>query len=194
MSKPKLYASFDIEADGSSPANNSMLSNGIVFFNSNGTEIKSFQRNIKPLPDKTQEKRCMTEFWDKFPDVWKFVNSNQITAIEFCQELETILLELEKTYQIIWVASPAAYDWQWLNSYYDKFKSQNAPNIGFSAKCVSTLFWTYCRLNKINAKEDQEKLRETLSEGFKHTHNPEDDAREQGKMFINLCKLMNIPL
>src|SRR5437879_2557662 len=118
----KLYASFDIEADGSCPAKNSMLSIGIVFFNGAGKEVRTYQRNIKPLPGKEQEKRCMVEFWAKHPDVWAFVTSNQVDAKVFVDELAAILADLTKDgSQVTWVAHPAAYDWQWLKNYYDTF-------------------------------------------------------------------------
>ncbi|AYV78094.1 MAG: hypothetical protein Edafosvirus5_12 [Edafosvirus sp.] len=194
MSKKKLYASFDIEADGEVPVKNSMLSIGIVFFEPDGKEIKSYQRNLLPLSDRVQDPKCMSEFWSKHPESWKFVTSNQIDAKDFVKELEDILTTLNKTYDISFVAHPAAYDWQWLKSYYELFKSESAPNLGFSARCASTLFWTYCKQNNIISKKDLEEFRKTLSAGFTLTHNPEDDAREQGTVFINLCKKMNISL
>ena len=188
-----LYASFDIESDGSIPCKNSMLSFGMVLFNAAGEEIRRYQRNIIPLPGHKQEQRCMDEFWSKHPDVCKFVNSDTVDASTFVRELEVILHEY-KDYRINWIANPAAFDWQWLKNYYDQFRSSDkAPDIGFSAKCISTLFWAYCASNGIEGARKQA-LSKELSEGCQHTHNPEDDAREQGRMFFNLCKLMKIPL
>lgn len=40
----------------------------------------------------------------------------------------------------------------------------------------------------------KEKFIENISDGLKATHNPEDDARKQARMFINLQKLSGITL
>ncbi|AYV84382.1 MAG: exonuclease [Hyperionvirus sp.] len=193
MAREKLYASFDVEVDGPIPLKHSMISIGIVFFDSNGDEIQSYQRNIKPVANKIQDPKVMTDFWSKFPDVWQFITSNQVEPAVFVMELSKILKLLGRTYDMVWVAHPAAFDWQWLKNYYEFFRAEDMPELGYTARCGSTLFWAYCKQNKIEKKE-QDALRERLCEGLKHTHNPNDDAREQGKMFINLCKLMNISL
>ncbi len=48
-------------------------------------------------------------------------------------------------------------------------------------------------MNNIEGKKKDELL-EKLSDGLKLTHNPEDDARKQGRVFFNLCKLLKIEL
>lgn len=68
--KPKLYASFDVEADNDSPTVGNMLSIGVAFFDVDGYLHDTFSANLKELPDKVQGERCMNEFWNKNPKLW----------------------------------------------------------------------------------------------------------------------------
>jgi hypothetical protein len=189
-----LYLSFDVEADGSCPLLNNMLSLGIAGYDSNGKEIVSFQRNILPIKGHEPEQRCMDEFWSKEPEAWIFVNTNRVTPQKAMGDLADLLTNLKKSnWKIIWVARPAAYDWQWIKNYYDAFAPKNAPPIGYSAKCLSTMWWLYVKQNNL-CKEEDSNMWKTLTEGFPHTHNPLDDARSQGTAFIKLSKLMTINL
>ncbi len=190
--KQKIYISFDIEADGPSPEINSMISFGLVAFDKT-KEIFSYQANIKPRADRCIDERCIEEFWNQNLEMWDFVNSDQISPEKFALDIENILIAY-KDYDITWTGYPAAYDWQWLNAYYNKYKSENAPNIGYSAKCTSTMLWAYCKINKIAGKEEKATLWNELSENYKLTHNPEDDARAQGYIFMNLSKKLGIAL
>jgi DNA polymerase III alpha subunit (gram-positive type) len=191
----KVYASFDIEADGAVPVLHNMLSLGISFHDSEGNKLKEFQRNIKPLPGRQAEKKCMEEFWDKNPEAWKSATSNQCEAKDVISDLVKILQEFQQSKcNVTWIAAPASFDWQWLKNYYEMFKSETDPELGFSARCISTLFWTYCQVNGVLSKDDQAKLRKELTVGHTHTHKSLDDATEQASLFFGLCKLMNINL
>jgi hypothetical protein len=59
-----VFAHFDIEADGPSPVQNSMLSLGIVFSNVKGEEIGFFLGDMEPLPGHTSDVYTMTNFWE----------------------------------------------------------------------------------------------------------------------------------
>ena len=192
--KKTLYLSFDIEADGPSPSVNSMLSIGIWGFDTNGREIATFQRNIKPHPSRTEDLPTKVRFWDKNLKIKEFVSTNQADA-EFCMEEIMIFYEglKDKGYNIKWVARPSAYDWQWLNCYYNEFGPEGKSSIGYSALCISTLLTAFCKLHKVS--DDQwDGLWAELTEGEKITHNPLDDARCQGKVMFNLMNKMNIRL
>jgi hypothetical protein len=195
--KGKAYFSFDIEADGPGSSVNSMLSIGIYAFDRNGKKIDIFQRNIVPPPNRIMDEATKKEFWDKHPKMWKFVQTNQVSAFQCMKDLGEFYLSIkQKGYASIeWVAFPAAYDWQWLNTYYSEFGSKNKPYIGFKATCASTLFNYYCKLHKIKSKKDRDALWDELKEDQNTTHNSLDDAMCQGRVFFNLItKKMKIKL
>ncbi len=146
------------------------------------------------MEDHKADDHCMQEFWSKEPEAWEFVNTDQVKASHAMRDLSNFIKSFkDEKKQIVWVARPSAYDWQWIKNYYETFKPENAENIGFSSRCISTLWWSYCKQNKLS--DEQEKLVwDELKEGLPHTHNPIDDARSQGTAFINLCKRMDIKL
>lgn len=182
----KVFLSLDIEADGPSPALNNMRSIGIVAFDQTGKEIWRLQRNLKPLKNHTEEKKCMEEFWNVRPELWKFVNSHAIEPLTLIEELEIILTENPN---VTWICYPAAYDWQWLNYYYCLLKSRRAPDVGHTARCIRTMLHVYCQQNNI---ADQAELMKELTDGLELTHNPENDARYQGRLYFNLCERLKI--
>jgi hypothetical protein len=189
----RLYASFDIEADGSSPAQNSMLSFGLVLFDSTGKEIDKLQINLKPRVGAEQEKRCMDEFWAKNPEVWKFVQTDAQEPQEFGTRVAALLVKY-KDHRVTWVANPAAYDWQWVKFYYELYKPVGAPDIGYSAKCIGTLYWTWFRIGSVHTLmlDDEDLAEQQWMQKLKAPghmdHNPEHDARVQGRFFFELCE------
>lgn len=185
MSNGKLAMSFDIEADGDSPAENSMLSFGVSGRDEKGNEVIARKWNIKQLADKRMDPRCKAEFWDRNPIAWQKATENQVEATQFVSELSQVLIEYQPKHKIIWVAKPAAYDWQWLNYYYNRFKTPNAPYLGFKAVCISTMFDTYCKVNKIPKNKEKE-VENQLTESTSLTHDALEDARVQGLMYFKL--------
>lgn len=192
--RDNIYLSFDIEADGPSPSVNSMVSIGIYGFNGVGDEVVSYQRNIKPCSNRIVDIPTKERFWDKNPDALNFVQTDQVSAEECMSEISDLYKGLkEKNYKIVWVARPSAFDWQWLNCYYNEFGPDDKPNIGFSASCISTAFWIYCQQNKLS-KEQQKELWKELKGDEDVTHNPLDDARCQGKIMFKLMDKFKIRL
>lgn len=198
-SKQAVYLSFDIEADGPSPQSNNMLSIGIVGFvkTAHGNNIVAdWQSNILPLDNHKADQKTMDEFWAKVPEMWKFVNTNQVTATDVIKEITNLYKELAYKYHVVWVAWPGAYDWQWLNYYYQYVNDSlngELPYIGFQAKCISTMFWVYTNANNINGQAKNDLFTE-LCEGNVCDHNPNHDAHAQGIAFMNLANKLNITL
>ena len=116
-----------------------------------------------------------------------------VEAKDWVAALEEKLTELGKTYKIVWVAKPAAFDWPWIKCYYEMFKSANAPDIGFKAHCISTMVWAYCASHGI---EDSRPLEVKLTKGVaeKHSHDALEDAREQADLFMGIAELLGMKL
>jgi hypothetical protein len=186
--KPRAILSIDIEADGASASLNSMLSFGMVVFDSTGVEIDSWQANLYARKDRTYEARCIEEFWMKNPAIWAFVHTNRITPTAWAAQLAEKITALKHKYRIMWVANPAAYDWQWVKGNYEEFKPLGAPDIGYSAKCMGTLMSLYARQVALDEDEEELRIMKTLFTADHVAHNPEHDARVQGKLFFELCK------
>lgn len=190
MSTTKLYLSFDIEADGPSPCLNNMLSLGICGMTETGEIVYKYCENIKQLDNHVIDPDTKSEFWDKNPELWIKVNENQISCVVAMQKLSDDLLELHgKGYTFTWIAMPAAYDWQWLN-YYWNYAAKNCADmkgqkLGFKAECLSTAWNTYIKLTKKNRAESNE-LWESVYGVNPSKHNAYYDALHQGNVYIYL--------
>ena len=189
-----VYLSFDIEADGDAPSVNNLLSIGIFAFDSSGSEVTTYQRNLFPHPTKVADERCIREFWDKHPEVSAFVKTNQVSPEQCMQEIADFYTGLKTKFaKIKWVARPAAYDWQWLNCYYHEFGPADKPSIGFKARCISTMFDVYKSNNQMTQEEEDAAWNE-MTAGYAMTHNPLDDAKFQAVLYIGLCERLNMAL
>lgn len=189
-----LYLSFDIEADGPAPSVNNMMSIGIWGFNGDGDEVVSYQRNLKDAPGHVLDVPTKERFWDKNPEALAFVQKDQVEPQVCMKEIADMYNKYkEEGYRITWVARPAAYDWQWVNCYYNEFGPLDKPNIGFSCSCISTAYWLYCQQNGLS-KQESKALWNELKGDEEVTHNPLDDARCQGKILLGLMKKYGIKL
>jgi len=194
-----VYGSFDIEADGPSPLLNNMLSIGVVFTDAEtGEVVGNFLGDIEPLPGHEPDEATMKEFWERDDNnraELKRIRANAKPAGEVMQALENHLKALmKKGYtKVKWVARPAAYDWQWLNCYY-QYYAANIPNkvlsIGFKAICCSTIRDLYMSRHGLNYKEMNALCDEWAGDSAM-THNPLDDAMYQSKVFHALIQKMN---
>lgn len=194
QNKPTVYLSFDIEADGPSPQYNNMLSIGVWGFNELGEEIVAWERNLFPRQGKKSDPATMLEFWAKYPDAWKYVNTNKVTTTTAFTELHSILSKLQFTYRIEWLAWPASFDWQWLNCYYQDFIESNPEvdwlKLAHKATCMSSVWSFYVKQQKLT-KEAENDLWNKFSAGD-GGHYALADAKCQGQLYYNLMKHVGV--
>ena len=177
-----VFGHFDIEADGPSPAHNNMISLGVVFTNAKGEVVQEFQADLKPLPNHFEDDDTMKNFWNANPEnqaEYKRIKDNEVDAKNAMQALETIIGTL-KVKRVVWVARPAAYDWQWLNYYWHY--AQLKSSLGFKATCASTMRDIYQAQFGLNREQMEAQVKEWAGKEAM-THNPLDDARFQAKIF-----------
>lgn len=187
-----LYLSFDIEADGPSPCRNNMLSLGICGLTDDANIVYKYCKNLKPLENHVIDPDTKARFWDKNPELWEKVNQDQVTYCDAMQELANDLANLRSNgYVITWIAMPAAYDWQWLNYYWNYAIEKNVnlynQTLGFKAECLSTAWKTFTSMNGKSHSEN-DKLWNDAYGNNEHKHNAYYDALHQGLVYINLLK------
>jgi hypothetical protein len=197
LDKPKLYLSIDFEANGRSPAVSSALSVGIVGFTEKGEEVVALQMNLLEEPGHAADPECIREFWDKNPAITEFVSRDRKSLADFAAAIRDLWTTHSQTHKLVWLAWPSAYDFQWLNCAYDKYRQAGWPDIGHKARCIGTLFTVFARLKGVSSKEDdalKKRMMTSLEAPGHVAHNPEHDARVQGKMFFALLKELGIDL
>lgn len=192
MNKPKLYLSFDIEADGTNVMCNNMLSIGIYGVDKSESEIFTFYANIEELDGHIQERKCMEEFWSHHPLAWENTQKNKQSVFEVMKYLSNSFIELSKNYRIEFIAMPACFDWMFFKSYYEFAKQIDNTityDIGYSCTCFSTMIKTYKTQNKMSNREINNLLKTFVNINPYKEHNAIYDAKVQAIQFI---KLLNI--
>lgn len=191
MSKGLVFASVDIEADGPNPMTNSMLSIGIVFTDETGKILHEYGADLEPLKGHHADPLTLMEFWSQHQDEWKRIRQNAQYAGDVMRKIHDLCVSRFKDYKVVWVARPAAYDWQWVSSYANLYLGDKWKY--FKAECISTMRNIYWEMIKPEKKEDQDAAWSEFkgyiakwTEGTAMTHNALDDARYQAALFHGL--------
>ena len=179
-----VWASFDVETDGPCPLTNSLLALGCVLFTDEGKEIDRFQGYMKPLPDRQPNTDTMTNFWSRFPEVYKEITKNAVFPVrvmsQFHQFLESYVSHKD---DLRFVASPSCFDWMFLKCYYEQFKQTTWRDIGYYC-------WDIMSMERVawlqDGKEEIELMEESFKKEFPETHFPVEDAFRQGEYFFCL--------
>jgi DNA polymerase III alpha subunit (gram-positive type) len=186
MSNP-AYLSFDIETDGPTPLNNSMLSIGIVLMTLDEHIVDTVSINIKKRNDAFEDPDTM-KWWKTQPIAWEACHQNMLSPQEGMSKIAEFYKKWSLQYKLIWIAAPVCFDWMFLKSYYSSFAPKDSPNIGFKATCISTLR-DYSIKCKIISNKEFDKIIETIPRGEEHV--AVEDAKHQGFIFVRLTKLIS---
>lgn len=116
--KPSLYLSFDIETDGDNPMLNSMISIGFCGMTDELSIVFEYQANIEPLEGHVQNHKCM-EFWENNKNAWNATQINKRYYADVMVELSNHFTELNKLYNLKFIAMPSCFDWMFFKSYYE---------------------------------------------------------------------------
>ncbi len=198
MNKEKIFLSVDVEADGPAPSVNNCLQIAIVACRYDPDPdpkttrrwvVSSLDLCLTPQKGREASTFTMTDFWAKFSDVLAKIREDAQEPSMQMQKLSDWLKKLEQDYEIVrWVAAPAAYDWQWVNSIYHQYKPDAAYSIPYSCECMSTLRRGLEYLGK-----DDDKVSAFMAVGIEnlpHTHYALEDALEQAYKYLRLRKYM----
>ena len=182
MTKPTVYLSIDIEADGPIPGNYSMLSLGGALFTDSGELVSTFSANLKQLNGAWQD-----------PDTMQFWADNHEAYAEATKDPQDIYDSMEKfsmwidehvpmDTSVTLIGYPIAYDFMWVYWYYWEYLGK-MPRFSFSGLDIktyaaATLKSDYKHTTKRNWPKAWRQS-ETV-----HAHVAETDAIEQGEMFF----------
>lgn len=186
MKRPtEVFASLDIETDGPHPLEHSLLSIGVSVFNENEERPRDeFYVNLVPRRFGTMTEECK-KFWSENPASYQALLHDQQEPQRAMKQLSDFLYR--QNAKIVWVASPACFDWMFFKTYYESFGPTNKYAIGFYCHDLISLLRTYSLLKGPGVK----KLRENLASGLVPSHHALEDARYQGTIYINLRRLLN---
>lgn len=186
-SLPSLFASFDVETDGNNPMQHSMRSIGIVLFDALHRIVGTFHYNLLPQEHATIDPKCFANFWAIRPRLWDAVQQNAKSPEWVMSQLSRWLFKHSESHRIVWVASPANFDWMFLKCYYEKYGPAKKYDIGFYCHDLTALLRAFTMLTNV---KDRDVFVRYLRGGCDITHNSLDDATCQGHMYMNLRALI----
>jgi hypothetical protein len=191
--KKVAYLSFDIETDGPDPIHNNMISIGIYGIDDELNNIFSYQANIEELEGHVPDQKCMNTFWLKSAqqEAYEFLQTDKRNYMDVCVDLSDKFNELNKEYEIKFVAGPACFDWQFFHCYYQMAKkhvnvniSDTMYDIGYKCHCSSAIWDLYVKKNKLTNKEAQSVWNRMGEVNPKKVHFALEDAKCQALVYI----------
>lgn len=206
MSKPEIYISVDIEADGPIPGPYSMLQLGAAAFDlgqetleERRTPISTYECNFKLLPGAKQDPKTMA-WWKEQGGAYGATRLNQLEPkvgirnfIGWCSNLSG---------KPVIIGYPLAWDFMYVYWYCMRFghstavtdRGKQQPPFGFSGMDLKTLAWMELRILKENKdlmfrNVGKRGMPEHWFEGAPHhNHDGLTDAIGQGVMFVNIME------
>lgn len=179
---PEIYVSTDVETDGPIPGPNSMLSIGSVAFTEDGKEVGAFTRNLLTLSGASMDEET-SAWWATQPEAWEACRTNCQHPREAIAEYVDWLKALPG--KPVFVGYPAGFDFTFVYWYIRYFGHQSP--FSFSAIDIKTYAMAILGTTfKDTTKKNMPKV--WFPPDSPHTHVAVEDAREQGKLFINILK------
>jgi hypothetical protein len=79
------------------------------------------------------------KFWKDNPELAAFIAENQIPYDQFLEEFHEFYTRIREKYAtLVFIAKPAAYDWQWLTNTYGRDFTMEPTKLPYKALCIST--------------------------------------------------------
>ena len=179
-SESAIYISIDIECSGFIPAEYSMLSLGACVVGNEDDESCTFYIEMQPISD-NYVKEALEIAGFSMQDL----KVKGIPPKEAMEKFADWIAKVSDDKKPVFVASPIAFDWCFVNYYFHKFLGRNPFGVsGIDLKSV----W----LGKTNSKWHtlaMEDIKTRLGlDHIAHTHNALEDAKEQSIIFRKIME------
>lgn len=123
MSSPTIYFVTDIEADGPSPYENSMLSFASVVVAETGEHLGMFEAVLQPRPDRVSDPGTML-WWQGQPEAWKAATNDPQPPSEIMPRYADWVESFSG--RRIFAARPLLFDGLWMDAYLHDFAGTRA--------------------------------------------------------------------
>ncbi|MEQ7122911.1 exonuclease [Actinopolymorpha sp. B11F2] len=189
-SRPDLYFSADVEADGPIPGPYSMLSFGLAVAGTfDGTTFRAadptertFYAELRPISDDFVPESLAVSGLDRDRLVREGRDPAQAmnAAARWIGEVTALAGDATP----VLVAFPLSYDWMWMYWYFTSFAAEGSP---FGHSWCIDLKTTYAIKAGVGVRmASKSRLPKALRSGRRHTHHALDDAVEQAELAAKL--------
>jgi DNA polymerase III alpha subunit (gram-positive type) len=186
LEENQIYTIVDIELNGPTPGEHSILSIGAVASNME-EEVGSFYRKLQPLEDLTTDPETM-DWWKTQPEAWQEVNTNAEPAAVVIDAFRKWVGSFSKS--PVFVASPLILDYPFIKWYLHRFGAEQLfEDFEPVQRTLDLASFTAGKLNIPLAKARRMQLPPEITQGMpEHSHKAIDDARGYGVILRNVLK------
>ncbi len=176
----EVYVATDIETDGPSPGQYSMLSFASVAFRLDKSIVGTFERNLELLPGAKQDPKVM-QFWKDHPEAWAACRSNPVPPGEAMKAYAQWLGSLGG--RPVMVAHPVAFDYTFIHWYLHEFTGGSPffpAGLDMASYAMAVMGTPFTKSHKPYMP------REWIDPNLPHTHKAMDDAMGHAMVFCNM--------
>jgi len=176
----EVYIATDIETDGPSPGQYSMLSFASVAFRLDKSIIDTFERNLELLPGARQDPKVM-EFWKKNPEAWAACRKDPCSPAEAMKDYAGWFEKFEGT--TVMVAHPVGFDFTFVHWYLHEFTCGSPlfpAGLDLTSYAMAVMGTPFTKSHKPYMPG------EWIDADFPHTHKALDDALGHAMTFCNM--------
>lgn len=186
----QIYIVVDIEADGPAVGLHSMLSLAAVASSSSAEEGR-FYRKLLPLPETIPDPDT-TEWWNRHPEAWNEVNTEQESPREVMQDFCAWISSFGK--QPILVANPVSLDYTFISWYLFRYAHNPFMDEKNAIYSIDILSFTSGKYSRTFNNSRRARLPALLDEGApKHSHKAIDDAVGHAVRLRNILRTPHLP-
>ena len=188
LSSDECYVSIDIEADGPIPGVHSMLSLGAAAFTSDGVLGETFSANLEQLPEAHEDVRTM-RWWASQATAWEACRTDPEPPRAAMHRFHAWLERQHAAVGLpVMVAFPAAYDAMWVQWYLRRFVDDDP----FRRRAIDVKTLAMVAIGRGYRSTTKSTMPKHWRPPTKHTHVAVEDAVEQGELFVNIMRELNV--
>lgn len=177
--RPEVYVSTDVEADGPIPGPHSMLSLGSAAYTADKRLIGTFEVNLETLPDAAPDPST-SAWWAKNPEAYQ---ACRVDPQPPGDAMRRYLAWVEALPGLpVFVGYPAAYDFLFVYWYLVRFAGKSP----FSHSALDIKTFAMAELRVPYREATKRNMPKRWFDALPHTHRALDDALEQGALFCNM--------
>jgi len=176
----EVYVATDIETDGPSPGQYSMLSLGSVAFRLDKSIIGTFERNLEVLPGARQAPD-VKKFWSDNPEAWASCRANLVCPKEAMTDYSAWLKSLGG--KPVLVGHPVGFDYTFVHWYLHEFTGDSPffpAGLDMASYAMAMMGTPFIKSHKPYMPK------EWIDANFPATHKALDDALSHAMVFCNM--------
>lgn len=183
MTRPTIYVSVDVEADGPVPGLFSLRSIGAAAYEENGNMIDTFYENLLPDHRASEYQPTIDWFQIKHPEAWRALLEDADYPEKVMRRFYSWIISLPG--KPVFIGAPVAFDHPFVHWNFWKYIGDDPfSHSGIDEK---TMAWVALggSYREIGKREYPERW---FNPELQHTHKALDDAIEQGYIFFQIKK------